>query len=284
MKYTKKNTKNGETLTVTITLDDDCNNGHQDFSITREAYEAGKPRTDKYLITAGCIHEKILNHFPEFEIFVNLHLCDYRGIPMHAVANGFFHINDKEGGMNKDEFCKYYRVTPQQYDILKTSEDETLFAYNLVKLGILDQWRKEANKGIKMLENLTGEKFQNTSKKTNMDVSLTNQDIAKIDADMEAGIYSPEKIRERNRKKQEEIKQRKIQHILDRQKKNIDKIKRDDDIKITLLKSGIDVDNIIYYHHNNTVQFNWQEHERQLTQQEIDKAKEVLKDKGVNFK
>lgn len=119
----------GNPLTINIRLNDECKNGHQDFAITGDIYQKGKPRTDRYYIAGGCIHEDIVKAKPELKIFVNLHLCDWEGIPIYAVENGFYHLregfnNTKPESANfKKEFCDYYRVTPSQFDILNSSRN-----------------------------------------------------------------------------------------------------------------------------------------------------------------
>lgn len=75
----------GNPMTIKIRLNDECKNGHQDFAITGDIYQKGKPRIDKYFISVGCIHDEILKSAPELQLFVSLHLCDYKGIPMHAI-------------------------------------------------------------------------------------------------------------------------------------------------------------------------------------------------------
>tara|TARA_R110002012_G_C11471690_1_gene594030 strand:- start:64 stop:561 length:498 start_codon:yes stop_codon:yes gene_type:complete len=75
------------------------------FSITGSTYEKlGRgQRYEEYEIfngskfeysTGGCIHETILKHFPEFKIFVDLHLSDLEGVPMHFLDNGVYHLRE----------------------------------------------------------------------------------------------------------------------------------------------------------------------------------------------
>lgn len=96
MEFTTKKTYNTEQrkerIEVSISLDDPCGNGHNDFSITATIYELRGKRW--VYVAEGCLHEKILKHFPEFKIFVDLHMCDDNGVPMYPIANnpytGFF--------------------------------------------------------------------------------------------------------------------------------------------------------------------------------------------------
>ena len=95
------------TIYVEIRLNDQCSNGHQDFSITGDIYEnqTGN-KNDRYHATGGCIHEHILKHFPQFKIFVDLHLCDYKGNPMYTDANRFYHIKQGFDRLEKGETQK----------------------------------------------------------------------------------------------------------------------------------------------------------------------------------
>src|SRR5690606_4043709 len=127
----------GNTLDISIRLNDECKNGHQDFAITADGYKKGLPKTERNYLYGGCCHEEILKAKPEFKIFIDLHLCDYAGVPMHPSANGHYHMKE---GFNKTkpntpefkaEYCEYYRITEVQFDILKTAENQIQFALYL---------------------------------------------------------------------------------------------------------------------------------------------------------
>lgn len=131
------------TIYVKIRLNDECNNGHQDFSITGNIYKGQDGnKSDNRHLTGGCIHDEIEKYFPEFKTFINLHLSDYLGRPMYCVQNGFYHLknefNNKEKS-HKQTFCEYYRVSSDQYEILKDSENQLEFAILLKELGVLNK-------------------------------------------------------------------------------------------------------------------------------------------------
>lgn len=205
--HTTSKTVGDEYICVTISLDDDCENGHQDFTITGDIYVANKPKIGKYHLCGGCIHDEILKHFPEFKIFIDLHLCDYNGVPMHATANGYYHLKNGfniklDGDLFKEKFCEYYRITPLQFDTLKNSRSEVEFAVFLKELGVLEQWKEQAKEGIAYLEKLTGNTFVNDSVKSNLHFP-SDEKIQDYRDKLANGYYDPEQVEER---KQIEIK------------------------------------------------------------------------------
>ena len=66
-------------MTVNIHYDDECNNGHNTFSITGTI-------KNHYINMAGCIHEEIEKYFSEFKHLIKWHLCSSNG-PMYYIAN-----------------------------------------------------------------------------------------------------------------------------------------------------------------------------------------------------
>lgn len=70
----------------------------------------------------GCMHDKVLEYFPEMADIVALHLSDIDGMPMYAVENGWYHITREfENG------CKYLRLSKESIERLK---NEVYFAEN----------------------------------------------------------------------------------------------------------------------------------------------------------
>lgn len=171
MKYVKMVTPDYK---VVVKLDDECKNGHQDFSITGTEWEKGRAHIDRNMIHGGACGDDIASRFPKFEKFNRLHLCDYNGIPMYPVNNGMYLIKRK----SKKDFCSYYRIPENHYDILKDCINEREYLYYLYELGIIDSWKAEATEAIKILEEWTGEKFVNTSTRSQLEkIDMTGFDI-----------------------------------------------------------------------------------------------------------
>lgn len=274
-------------IIVKIRLDDECKNGHQDFSIVADIYKHGK-RGDKNYIAGGCCHEEILKHFPEFEIFVKLHLCDYTGVPMYAVENGFYHLvegfnNVKPNESNfKAEFCNYYRIKPAQFDILIQSENKIRYALNLQNLGILEQWREEANKAILILEELTGVKFLVDSKRTQY-TAPTAEQIAEEDKKDKEGYYKPENVQKRKAQEVADKKVAKYKAIEDDKNKEIAKALKEYEVNKSVLDAGLSLENFIFYSHSNTGCFNWKNYGERITKTEFEQFLKVVSIDGVKF-
>ena len=80
--------KGKEKTVIQITLNDDCKNGHEDFSLTADIYE--KTARGWRDVGGGCCHEHILSLRPDLAPFAALHLATCDGVPMHAIANAWY--------------------------------------------------------------------------------------------------------------------------------------------------------------------------------------------------
>ncbi len=262
--YKADKIKGKQHIFVTIRLNDECKNGHQDFAITGDIYEAGKPKSDRYWLGGGCCHDEILKAFPEFKIFVDLHNCDFSGTPMYPQANMPYHL--KNGFNNtkidnpkfKAEFCDYYRITAEQFETLKTLNSEVGFALMLENLGILSQWDKQAKQSIKMLEKLTGTKFLNDSKRAHY-VRPSNDEIKKEVIKVQQGYYSEISKQNREGAKIEAI----ITKMRQEANNEIDKAETEYNLKVQVLKIGGTkaLDNCIVYNHSKEIGFNWKSYD-----------------------
>lgn len=278
-----KVSKKGTQYRISISLDDQCKNGHADFAITGDMREAGKPKTDRFNLGGGAIGDKIAKAFPELAIFNKLHLCDRKGAPMHAAANGLYHL--RQGDMSKERFCEYYRVSPEQFDILNTADDQDHFKYLLYSAGVVEQWQKEADQATALLEEMTGCEFVDESTRYQLE-PLTFEKRIEIEKGIQSGYYSPESRQQRaEAKKLAEIEDLRAGFEKDL-KAATDKAKTEFDVKILVLESGLSPKNFIFYNHTKTGTFNWLDYEKKVTQEDfntfLDKVKDITPD-GVKW-
>ena len=176
----------------------------------------------------------------------------------------------------KDEYFEYYRILPEQFDVLATSEDKEIFCYHLENLGIIEQWKQQAQQAIKLLEKLTGKEFVNDSKKSQY-TPLTKEKRAEIQNRIKTGYYKPEQIQARkNEKLAAQIS--KIKSDLAKDKEEVIKnALAEYNVKIAVLEAGIDLKNFIYYKYSNEAVFNWLSYEPKITQHELDRLIEFVK-------
>lgn len=94
------------------------------FTITADIFEG------RTLVACGPMHEEILLEQPDLQDFVDMHLSDIDGVPMHAVENGWYWLSSSLGGLgekyfhaNVDEaflyFCKHCRITTEEGDAIR---------------------------------------------------------------------------------------------------------------------------------------------------------------------
>lgn len=279
--------KKGNQWEIKIRLDDECKNGYQDFSITGTCWEKGKAKTDRNMICAGACGDTIAELFPEYSIFNRLHLCDYKGIPMHCTANGFYHLrkgfnSQATGEAFITEYCNYYRVTREQFLELNKAETEAHFAILLERLGVFQQWENEANEAIKLLKEMTGEEFVNTSIRTNYH-RPTDEQIEQEKTWHESGYYSDSEKQKRAHQKRVE----KLAEMDASELKEIEKIQLEYKVKRAMFDAGEKAFNeYIFYPSRNEVCFNWRIYGSQkMSVEEIKQVREkvVLPD-GITIK
>jgi len=277
----------GNTMTIKIRLNDEFKNGHQDFAITADIYQKGKPKTDRYFIAGGCCHDEILAARPDLKLFVDLHLCDYKGIPMHAVQNGFYHLYNGFNNTKADnpsfvsEFCQYYRITTIQFAALCECENTTQYALQLQNLGILKQWETQANEAISLLEKMTGKKFLVDSKRTQYNAPTPEQ-IQEEKEKQANGYYTPAAKEQRENDKKNAL-HAKIDAEWDQKVKEIS-------TEYSLKKRVLDIGgeaalkNCIYYNHTKQLAFNWKGYDR-ISDELINKIKaEIILPDGVTIR
>jgi len=250
LKHVITKTKGGKDYIIKIELADECKNGHNDFSITGNVYPAGK-RGDRHMLHCGAIGDEIAKVFPELAIFNDLHLCNVNGVPMYAIANGIYHIK------NQPQHIKcHFNATDEEVEILKTAEDEQVLSYMLVNMGIVKRWKETANKAIKLLEEMTGESFEDNSTRLES-VELTHERKAQIQALIDGGHYTPEQIEARKLEADEIKRKDELTELEEDYIKSVEKVRADYLANKAVLLGGLSNKNFIYYNHTNEGVFNW---------------------------
>ncbi len=239
---------------IEIRLNDECKNGHQDFAITATFWEVGEVRNNRNFIMGGCCHEEILKHFPEFKIFIDLHLSDCKGRPMYAVENGIYHFENTSFEVGKN----YLRLTNEEAEALnKFTKDKLIFKATLENLGVVKRWEAEANEAIKLLEELTGNEFVNDSKRYQY-TPLTAEEWKIVN-----NISNPlEYIEEQQRIKAEDKYNKDLETLNKEEAEAFSEVKNKFDLERQMLELKLNKSNFIYYSHSKTFTLNWKEWEK----------------------
>lgn len=155
MKYkTNQIAKDGRQFIIEVSLSSKSSKPY--FSITGSIYKKGKPRTEKYLETSGAIGHHIAQEFPEYQIFEDLHLSNYKGEPMYCIDNGFYHIKNSKPSVVKE----YLRLHDDELAEVLKALNKLHLSKILFDLGVPERWLNEAREGIALLEELTEETFE----------------------------------------------------------------------------------------------------------------------------
>ena len=275
----ERTAKDGSQFDIVIRLSDDCHNGHEDFSITGTIYEAGKPKIERYMVSGGAIGDYVAKEFPDLAIFDRLHLCDFKGAPMYAVGNGFYHIKR----MDAEQFCEYFRCTPEEWEKLCTAENKEHFAILLHLSAIPRRWQQEADEAIKILEQMTGEKWMNSSIKSNY-IAPTPEQVADFETKQKAGYFSGEQRAQRAEAKRQEYYKQDREKVEAECDSKIKQAKIERDVKIAVLDAGLSLKNFIFYNYTNTGVFNWKDYEDKITREQFDAFIAGVSIEGVKFR
>ena len=246
-----------------------------------------KPENERFVWCAGgCCHEEILKRFPQFKMFVDLHLSNHYGAPMYPVENGFYHITNS----SKETAINYLRITETEYNLLYQAEDKQYFKYLLYTLGIVERWKRESNEALKKLEELTGQTWENPYKPENerFTLKLTDEERTTITNRINDGYYRPEAVQARKDEEKRKAYEKKRAEIINNCEKKQEKAENEKRVMLAVLDAGLSVSNVIYYDHSNELVFNWRDHETKVTENDFNKfvssVNRSLLPVGITFK
>lgn len=222
------------------------------FYAVGDVYELKRVR--KKVISSGCIHEEILKYFPEFKTFVQLHGNYSYGMPLYMLSNIKFAIDNNE----IDTICGYLDISEvMAKELICWGEEIKFIKYFLEENDIICHLRSKANKAIKMLEELTGDKFDNPDILSIYDyMPLDNDTKEKIKKMHENGYFTMDNVIKRRNDKIREINLK----ILENKKRKLEKEKREIDNEIKVLEylfdEGISLNNHAYLRAVNVLSIN----------------------------
>lgn len=268
LKYTvvKSFREKGITYKVitTIKLHDECKNGTCSWSITG-ILQQKKGNGRFYDIGHGCIHEEILKASPKLKMFVDLHLCNWRGTPLYPVETGYNFLQK-----DKKQAKEYLRVTDEEMEILSKCDNKEYFKYQLFALGIVERWQAESKKAIQTLEELTGDVWVNPYKESEERhrFVLSDEEREEMEGKILSGYYTESAIQERKEAERIAKIEKRKNEVIKTFEKIINKATKEKDVKLAILGAGLLSDNYIYYVEGNNVVFNYYSYHDKVTEEE----------------
>lgn len=268
LKYTavKSFREKGITYKVitTIKLHDECKNGTCSWSITG-ILQQKKGNGRFYDIGHGCIHEEILKASPKLKMFVDLHLCDWRGTPLYPVETGYYFLQK-----DKKQAKEYLRVTDEEMEILSKCDNKEYFKYQLFALSIVERWQAESKKAIQALEELTGDVWVNPYKESEERhrFVLSDEEREEMEGKILSGYYTESAIQERKEAERIAKIEKRKNEVIKTFEKRINKATKEKDVKLAILGAGLLSDNYIYYVEGNNVVFNYYSYHDKVTEEE----------------
>lgn len=246
-------------LVIEISLDDDCHNGHHDFHVRGEFSVP-----DLKIEHSGAISDIIKKMAPEYSLLCNLHWCTWDGRPMYVVDNGRYWAERSE--MMAEE---YLVLEKGEYDVLKYAIDnKTMFAYALERLGVIERMRKRGEEGVRMLEELTGDKWINPYKSEPL---LEPEKYHDCEVRYNAG-YCTERNYEFRRQKERERKRDELRESARlKREKGMAKVEKEYLLDLVIAEFGYD--NYFYNDIGNYVTVNFLGHKEQMEDKRIEELR-----------
>lgn len=269
-------------IIANISINDDCNNGIFDFSVTGKILNLLSNNRDK-TIMCGRIDKEIIKHFPELEIFISLANCNIHGYPTHLIENGIYFIKMNE----MDNAKSWLRISDEELQkIAKYYEYPEYIKYLLFTMGIFDRYQFQADNAIAIAEEISGKKFINPYSIDEERFTVkpfTTEEINTISKHINNGYYSDTAIEQRKIEKIAKERKLKIETINNAFNNTVKYAEKTRDIKMYML--DFPLTNWIYYESSNTIGFNWASCEKKVTQADWDEfVKTHKKPDNLDFK
>ena len=133
------------------------------FSIGGDIYRLAK-NGRKVWESGGCIHEKIVKHFPQLQLLVDIHLADDEGVPMHAYENAAYWAgHSKYQKLDLPMLAKHLRVSQKlaqemidhitEYwgELDEITTPAMAWEGTCIDFGLVEQWVDQAKVAKSML-------------------------------------------------------------------------------------------------------------------------------------
>jgi len=278
-------------ITIKARLNDECNNGHEDFGLTYDMWE--NVVSNKTWCAGGCaagnddpIVRKAIRTFG-LEPVERVHLSDMNGVPMCPTANAIYHA--KNSGF--EVFRDYLRLTDEEAKQAFCIDDELGLYVWLLDNGIIDRWKNEANEAIKAIINGRDIEFESTATKKQghwyFKHDVTEGAIRAQRDLIRDGYYTPERYGQHRENETLNACMQSLNNSMVCLQRRIDETEMDIKFKCALRdiicehvaefkKPILLIDNSIFYQHKNEIAFNWRNFSDKVNDEDYELMKKYL--------
>lgn len=141
-------------------FDIDISRERESWSITGEAMSPNSFQIDM----CGAIHEAILQMAPDLKPFVDLHLSDLDGVPMHAVENAYYwaggtkwNNSDDNSPPNVNNLASHLRISKDEAEQLRVKVmDEKITKEEFADIvnAMRPRWKQESSELNEKFDNI----------------------------------------------------------------------------------------------------------------------------------
>jgi hypothetical protein len=137
------------------------------FSVTGEERNLRR-RGDNQVEAGGCMHDEILQHFPQLAPVIALHLADDTGAPMYEVANANYWLGfgDQrfipENAPDLDKFARLWRLPMDAAENIYNAAADSPNPVVHIRISATWQharWQAEADAALALIKQLRDEQI-----------------------------------------------------------------------------------------------------------------------------
>ena len=132
---------------------------HTSFSFTIDVFKGKRD------IGGGANHSLMIKIMPELKKYIDLHLADENGVPMHAVENGYYYLENPHT-YNTEVVANHFRINEHEAKKLQDDVKNKKMSKDDLSKWVDSQksrWAKEAKDCIHWLHNLDDTKEYKTN-------------------------------------------------------------------------------------------------------------------------
>ena len=155
LSYKESRKKGSVRVVININIE---RTNHTYLSVCGEVYDVINSHRSK-LVSCGQCTKEMREFFPEYHDFLDLHLSDLDGKPMHAMENGLYFLkklHESDSDVSILTIMKHFRISYQEAIEISVMGEP---AQRLRISSYYPRWMSEMTHAIKRLEQLCGKKL-----------------------------------------------------------------------------------------------------------------------------